>query len=501
MTYRFIDRRIATVIHNNISSPHRLRGLMKPTSFAIASFLMFAHTGFAQRQVHFVGEGPASGGISSTSDFHDFWEDRVVSKERRAGAPTIDCDQNQLEVVGQVPDVIFFAGRPETDCRKSPTGRLVLPWIDIPNGQRSCGIFLHSNVQGVGLSVGGVPLMFGDVSPSEEIAVAGSGSDPLRPRTDLNFCVGASANAGPTNGVVDLFDKTVDVGPNRLVGGVNVYVMNQRDAYPLAFVHSVRRANSRANYTLIEHSFLNGNPRARLLVTPRYSDVCHVGNPCPGRYHNHNVGVFYSVRDEKWAIFNQDSLAMQSGTTFNVRIEGNFGLTVTAGRTNTEGDKVFLDFPGANANERAAVYVTATFFPHGQSPIYNDHSVGVGFDTVRARWYIENEDGAPIPLGLIFNVKIVSIPDFGGVRTFTAMSSGVYRRNEMIIVHPDFDDSRQIVFATHRISPRNGSTPNPHPTGVQFDGRHWTVANQDRQQMPGGSVFNIFAARKPVFGE
>jgi hypothetical protein len=81
-----------------------------------------------------------------------------------------------------------------------------------------------------------------------------------------------------------------------------------------AFIHrAVKNVNITDNYTLVDHPLCNGDANAILMVTPNY-------NPggAGGTYNNHPIGVFYVTG--KWAIFNQDLVAMADQSAFNVLV-------------------------------------------------------------------------------------------------------------------------------------------------------------------------------------
>ena len=67
-----------------------------------------------------------------------------------------------------------------------------------------------------------------------------------------------------------------------------------------------------------------------------------------------------------------------------------------------------LDHPLANGNPDAVVFVTHNWNPAGTVGTYHDHMLGVAYESSTGRWNIRNLDGDPMPLGVYFNVTIVS---------------------------------------------------------------------------------------------
>ncbi len=124
-----------------------------------------------------------------------------------------------------------------------------------------------------------------------------------------------------------------------------------------AFVHTATAANIHNNHTHIDHPLTNGNPAAVVLVTQNL-------NPggAGGTVNDHSIGVHYDGVESKWAVFNQDGVAMPEGAGFNV-------LTVTtdpaakvhtATAENIVMNYTLIDHPLANENPNAMVHMSIT---------------------------------------------------------------------------------------------------------------------------------------------
>jgi hypothetical protein len=83
------------------------------------------------------------------------------------------------------------------------------------------------------------------------------------------------------------------------------------------FVHEATAGNTSGQSTYLDHSLLNGNPNARVLVTQNWNP----GGGLGGVDNAHYVGLWYNDVREQWAIFNQDFGAMPNGAAFNVLVE------------------------------------------------------------------------------------------------------------------------------------------------------------------------------------
>ena len=173
-------------------------------------------------------------------------------------------------------------------------------------------------------------------------------------------------------------------------------------AMDTAFVHRSDEKNSRGDYTYLSEPSIDGNPDAVVLVSP----IPEQGSDGEGIY-DHNVGVWYEPGARRWAIFNQDRAAVPAGTTFQVVVPGGpEKLVHRAELENTDDNSTFLDDPLVNGKPGAILSVTQNWNPGGGSGTYNDHPVGVRYDSGRQRWEIYNTDGSAMPDGAAFNVAV-----------------------------------------------------------------------------------------------
>lgn len=73
---------------------------------------------------------------------------------------------------------------------------------------------------------------------------------------------------------------------------------------------------------------------------------------------------------------------------------------------NTSANSTYLDNPLIDGNPSAVLYITQNWNPGGGEGTYNDHPVGVWYDTNREKWAIFNQDRAAIPEGSAFDVLV-----------------------------------------------------------------------------------------------
>jgi len=164
---------------------------------------------------------------------------------------------------------------------------------------------------------------------------------------------------------------------------------------------------------------------------------------------DHNVGVWYDEGVRRWAIFNQDLAPMAQGTSFDVHVPSEGAAFVhRATAENTAEDETYLNDPFTNAIPDVPPSVTQNWNPGGEGGTYNDHPVGVRYDTDARQWVIFNEDGEQMPEGADFNVTVFPL---GGPAFVQRATSGNITENRTYIDDPRINgDPTAILFAIPR---------------------------------------------------
>ncbi len=253
------------------------------------------------------------------------------------------------------------------------------------------------------------------------------------------------------------------------------------------FVHKATAGNIGGNVTFIDNTLTNGNPNAIVFVTPNWNPG-GVG----GTYDNHPIGVYYDSLANKWAIFNQDLAAMPVNAAFNVSVltagAGVFVHKATAG--NSAGDYTKIDNTLTNDHPNAIVFTTPNWNPGGVGGTYNNHNIGVYYDSLANKWAIFNQDLAAVPVNAAFNVLVlVPSSDIFVHKATAGNSAGDYTKidNTLTNGHPN-----AIVFTTPNWNPGGvGGTYNNHNIGVWYDGSQWAIFNQDIVAVPVNAAFNV----------
>jgi sortase A len=232
----------------------------------------------------------------------------------------------------------------------------------------------------------------------------------LTPDADDAGLKGATDASEKTAGVREEGASVRKAELTRAAQGQNATATGSGQAMDTAFVHRSDEKNSRGDYTYLSDPSIDGDPNAVVLVMPT-PDQESTGD---GIY-DHNVGVWYEPQAQRWAIFNQDRVAVPAGTTFQVVVPG--GPEKIVHRTvsgNIDENSTYLDAPLVNGKPGAILSVTQNWNPGGGSGTYNDHPVDVGYDTGRQQWAIYNTDDSAMPDGAAFNVAVSGVAPMTG---------------------------------------------------------------------------------------
>jgi len=271
----------------------------------------------------------------------------------------------------------------------------------------------------------------------------------------------------------------------------NVFVIPE--TYAGGFVHQATAANISGNYTVIDHPLINGNPNAIVFVTPNWNPG-NVG----GTYNNHNIGIWYSSSQQKWAIFNQDLAAMPVNAAFNVLVlvPQSDVFVHKATSANIFLNYSLIDHPLSNADPNAIVFVTPNWNPGGSSSgIYNNQNIGVWYSLTNQKWSVFNQNTtAPMPNDAAFNV-LIPHPD---ASVFVHKATAANTSGHITTIDYPLTNNKPnaILLVTPNWNPGNvGGTYNDHPIGVYYTGGKWTIFNQDFAAMPPNAAFNVIVPR------
>ena len=254
-----------------------------------------------------------------------------------------------------------------------------------------------------------------------------------------------------------------------------------------ARIHRANTSNIVSNWTHMNDPYTRYSPNNLIFVTPNW-------NPpgSSGVYNSHPIGVWYTGENtpsQKWAVFNQDLANVPVGAAFNYRVEvaSRNGPTIhKATATNTFGNYTIINHLLANGKPNAILQVTQNWNPPGSGGVYNPHNIGVWY--TGTKWSVFNQDGAPLPLGSAFNIRV----GLGFIHTATPSNIIGYRT---VIDSPQFNGKPGIsILVTPNWNPGGaGGTYNDHPIAVWYNSvtSKWEIFNQDFAAMPVNTAFNV----------
>lgn len=242
-----------------------------------------------------------------------------------------------------------------------------------------------------------------------------------------------------------------------------------------AFVHIADSSNSFLHVTQLDHPAVNGQPSARLLVTPNYNpDGGIAGIPNP-----HYIGVFYG--SGRWSILNEDLALMPEDAAFNVLVappSRSFVHQVTD--ANTVGRSTRLDNPLLTGDD-SRFLVTHNRTPDGQpngptleTSIRSYSVTGMAGEY----WTIEVPVGEDLPEGTEFNV-FVADASFETFDHFADASNTSF--DITYLSHPMLDGNPDPLVWAYELIPNGPSGENYHPYAVAYDPtlEQWGLLNTD----------------------
>lgn len=222
-----------------------------------------------------------------------------------------------------------------------------------------------------------------------------------------------------------------------------------------AYIHVSNTATISGNSTIIDNTNTNGNPNAKIFVTPEYNGS------------NKNIGVWYNSSTQKWAIFNQDLTAINPNTRYYIVIENTNAFVHQSNTSNTTYNYTNINHPIANNNPNAKVFVTQRWNYAGANSGYNNRAIGVWYNASVGKWAIYNEDQASMGNGLEFNV-LVSNAD-SNTETITLTNQGL----------SNYTNSNMIGLFTHNYNPSYTYCNTKWGIYYSVDYNTWGVASNE----------------------
>jgi hypothetical protein len=157
-------------------------------------------------------------------------------------------------------------------------------------------------------------------------------------------------------------------------------------AAPSSSAFSHTSTETSGHITIINHPSLNNNPNAKFLVTQYWTGV----------YNNNPIGIYYT--GTRWAIYNQNRVAMPVSAKFNIVIHSTIFVVTASVPT---GNNYVFDNPATNNRPNDIVFATQYW-----TSVYNANEIGVWYTA--NKWAVFNQSLSAMPANAKFMVLSVS---------------------------------------------------------------------------------------------
>ncbi|MDC0684895.1 DUF7452 domain-containing protein [Sorangium atrum] len=312
------------------------------------------------------------------------------------------------------------------------------------------------------------------VAPSGQVFENPTGGMPPNQsaQTYLFMATGPNGLPDPT----EMTPTTVDMNTASTVKEAMRQAARNEEAGSVSLFHDV--TSTTGNMSHINHPALNGKPDLILLVSPVAGAVSN----------DHHVGVWYDTALQRWAVYNEDLAAMPLGVRFSVRAmppSGSVFIHEVTAANKPAGSISTIDHPALNGRSSIAVQVSRIWNLPGAPGVYNNHPVGVSYDTSVQKWTVYNEDQGTLSPGALFAVKL------GG--DFKVTSSPATRVGTALVIdEPNINgvaDAR--LFFTHGFS--GTGTLHTKRSALRYDTtlQKWTIINRDGTTVANNLVFHV----------
>lgn len=258
------------------------------------------------------------------------------------------------------------------------------------------------------------------------------------------------------------------------------------------------------NGTFIADTSLNADANAMPIVT----SVWNYEN-LPGIYHDHPIGVlrFNGI----WGVVNNDMSNMLVNEKFHVFYP--YGVTTSGTFLNglyqwtkdaTAATGFDLNSSLLNNNTQAGVFAS-NFWDGNNSPVYNPHSLEVGYKFTTNKWFLANSDVMNMPT----NAKIFTYNQDYSRNVFNLkVTPANTQGNVTVIDHPLLNGNPCALPTVTQVAPFGLLGPvfgnNPHHIGIFYSSLgKWAIFNQDLVAFDtttlGAPSFNVLVDPQQIY--
>jgi len=255
------------------------------------------------------------------------------------------------------------------------------------------------------------------------------------------------------------------------------------------FKHTATASNTVADYTVLDHPALNGNPGAKFVISHAFNPI---NATLPGVYNNRFSGVRYNTTAAKWMIYNEDETNLVAGSSYFVYMpSANNVFQHIATEENSFLVVSRLDNAYMNGNTAAVAVVTNNFLARrnlGNPTLAYLSWVG----TSNPGWNVYMTPGALMEPGNSFFVATAGDP---GVVAYkhTALAANI-ANHATVLSHPllNGNPNARFVFSRNQETASSGSGEVflKLLSAQYFFGR-WMIFTEDQSPMLPNLCFNI----------
>ncbi len=229
-----------------------------------------------------------------------------------------------------------------------------------------------------------------------------------------------------------------------------------------------------------------------------------------GTYNDHPIGVY---RNFSWGVINEDntSIPVNSKYHFFYPYGQDYGGTNLNGlirwtHTSTMVTGFELDDPSLLDNNAKAGVFLSNFWDGPNSPVYNPHSLEVGYQVLNGKWFLANSDEVNMPT----NAKFFTYNQDYSRNVFNhKVTMANTQGNVTVIDHPLLNGNSCSLPTVTQVAPLVLFGPafgnNPHHIGVFYSAplAKWAIFNQDIVNFDtsalGAASFNVMVDPQQVY--
>lgn len=267
------------------------------------------------------------------------------------------------------------------------------------------------------------------------------------------------------------------------------------------FTHVADGSNTLGSNTLLNHSSVNDDPNARIIISRLYND----DGGASGVFNEHFVGLRYSTSTGRWVIENTDLEILPLGVVFRILVV-NPSETFFVHELASDATSTRLNHPSLEGNPDARIFLTRNASPGGSGP-FQRADVGLRVFWNGAWWTLTFHDSngvaTTLPAGTAFNVYVP--PPGAATVVHVTDNSNLSQGNTFSTIDLPAANGAPFaaVFAT-KLTPGGPHVSMVPPLGVRYDGNsnRWAIyPENDLASLAENMHFHVLAVSGLIFAD